>query len=163
MQALVVFLAVLHPATPPDVAREPWASKAHPQDVARRHVEDVTAARHTYAVTQGGTMDGTNCRSPVGGEFAIWEQLPGDGTRLALRWKPGPRGEKPVRYRVYGSDEKGFTVSDQAYTVNVGVSDLPRKFAANFTAETTGTELIVLGPGLDVPNANNRFRITGGR
>ena len=27
-----------------------------------------------WNVTQGGTMDGTNCRSPVGGGFAIWEQ-----------------------------------------------------------------------------------------
>ena len=74
MQTLVVFLAVLHPAAPPEGVREPWASKGHSRDVAGRHVEDATAARHQYGVTQGGTMDGTNCRSPVGGGFAIWEQ-----------------------------------------------------------------------------------------
>jgi hypothetical protein len=85
------------------------------------------------------------------------EPLPGDSTRIALRWKPSTGGEKPVQYRVYGSDEKGFTVSDEAYTVNVGASDLPRKFAANFAAETAGAELIVLGPGLDIPNANKAF------
>src|SRR5215212_8733676 len=73
MQTLLI-LAALQLAAPPDGAREPWASKAHPQDVARRHVEDVATARHAYRVTQGGTMDGTNCRSPVGGGFAIWDQ-----------------------------------------------------------------------------------------
>jgi hypothetical protein len=41
--------------------------------------------------------------------------------------------------------------------VNVGASDLPRKFAANFAAETAGAEQIVLGTGLDVPNANKAF------
>src|SRR5262245_21818802 len=74
MQTLVVFLAALSPAAPPEGAREPWASKGHPQDVAKHHVEDVASARHQYAVTQGGTMDGTSCRSPVGGGFGIWEQ-----------------------------------------------------------------------------------------
>ena len=38
MQTLVVFLATLNPAVPPDGARGPWASKAHPRDVAGRHV-----------------------------------------------------------------------------------------------------------------------------
>src|SRR5262245_49590803 len=74
MQTLVVFLSALHLAASPDGAREPWASKSHPQDVAKRYIEEVTAARHQYAVTQGGTMDGTNGRTPVGGGFAIWEQ-----------------------------------------------------------------------------------------
>jgi len=45
---------------------EPWASNHDPTDVARRHVEDVSSARHEYAITQGGTMDGQNCRSPFG-------------------------------------------------------------------------------------------------
>jgi hypothetical protein len=85
------------------------------------------------------------------------EAIPGDSTRVALRWKPGAGGDKSVKYRVYGSDEKGFTVSDEAYAVNVGASDLPRKFPANFAAETAGTQLIVLGPGVDVPNANKAF------
>ena len=41
--------------------------------------------------------------------------------------------------------------------MNVGASDLPRKFAANFATATAGTELIVLGPGLDLPNANKAY------
>ncbi len=55
-------------------APEPWASNRHPKDAARRHTEDVTAARQEYRVTHGGTMDGTNCRSPVGGGFGVWDQ-----------------------------------------------------------------------------------------
>jgi hypothetical protein len=102
----------------------------------------------TWSFTAGGPAPPTDVRL---------EPLPDDSTRVALRWKPGTLGEKPVKFRIYGSDEKGFTVSDEAYAVNVGASELPRKFAANFTAETAGAELIVLGPGLDVPNANKAF------
>ncbi|MCK4283639.1 MAG: hypothetical protein KAX44_04915 [Candidatus Brocadiae bacterium] len=45
---------------------EPWASNTHPTDVFERRVEEVGAGRHVYTVTQGGTMDGRNCRSPMG-------------------------------------------------------------------------------------------------
>src|SRR5262245_28119232 len=74
MQSLLFAIAVLMPAAAPDDVLEPWASKKHPQDVAKRHVEEVAAAKKEYAVTQGGTMDGTNCRSPVNGGFGIWDQ-----------------------------------------------------------------------------------------
>ena len=37
-----------------------------PRDVAKSHVEPITSAEHHYTITQGGTMDGENCRSPVG-------------------------------------------------------------------------------------------------
>src|SRR4029078_6508481 len=29
-----------------------------------------------------------------------------------LKWQPNSTGQKPVTYRVYGSDEKGFSASD---------------------------------------------------
>ncbi len=62
-----------------------------------------------------------------------------------LRWKPGPA----AKYRVYGSDEKGFTASDVPYKVNIGISkELPGTFAANFVTETEATELAVVGRGL---------------
>ena len=44
---------------------EPWASNTDPTDVAKQHVEEVTSGRQEYAITQGGTMDGRNCRSPM--------------------------------------------------------------------------------------------------
>ena len=37
-----------------------------------------------------------------------------------LKWKANPVGQKPVKYRVYGSDEKGFSVSDVPYKVTIG-------------------------------------------
>jgi hypothetical protein len=63
-----------------------------------------------------------------------------------LRWKTNPAGRAAVKYRVYGSDEKGFSISDAPYAVNVGVTkDLPPQFPANFIAEVTASELVVLG------------------
>ena len=39
-----------------------------------------------------------------------------------LRWKANPRAVRPVKYRVYGSDEKGFTIADQRFQSTVGVT-----------------------------------------
>jgi hypothetical protein len=78
--------------------------------------------------------------------------------RGVLRWVGDPLGRRPVSYRVYASDEKGFSVSDRPYKVTVGVSDkLPSEFPANFLAETSATELDVVGPQLETPAANKAF------
>jgi hypothetical protein len=79
-----------------------------------------------------------------------------------LRWKANPAGCSPVKYRVYGSDEKGFTVSDQRYQSTVGVTKKEMAewdpwFPANFIAETTARELEVLGCGVDLPTANKTY------
>jgi hypothetical protein len=74
MSTLLILVASLTPAASPKESLEPWASQRHPQDMARRHVEEITAAKHEYRIHQGGTMDSTNCRSPIGGGFGIWEQ-----------------------------------------------------------------------------------------
>src|ERR1043166_3739111 len=49
-----------------DAGLKPWATNIHPTDAARSHVEEITTGQHTYNVTQAGTMDGRNCRSPMG-------------------------------------------------------------------------------------------------
>ncbi len=74
MQAMILLTAALLPGADGDDMLEPWASRSHPRDVARRHVQEISAAKEKYRVTQGGTMDGTNCRSPIGGGFAVWDQ-----------------------------------------------------------------------------------------
>jgi len=76
-----------------------------------------------------------------------------------LWWKPNPIGSRPVSFRIYGSDEKGFTISDKPYEVNTGdqKDKLSTPFPANFVTETSQTELIVVGIGLDLPNANKAF------
>jgi acetyl esterase/lipase len=86
------------------------------------------------------------------------EPVKGDDGKVMLRWKASPAGRKPVKYRVYGSDEKGFSISDEPYRRNVGQSrDVPAQAAGNFVAETSNTELVVLGAGVDLPNANRAF------
>jgi len=78
--------------------------------------------------------------------------------RGVLKWRPNPVGRSAVRYRVYGSDEKGFSVSDEPYPVVVGATkELKSPFPANFIAETTETRLVVLGPGVHSPRANKTY------
>lgn len=75
-----------------------------------------------------------------------------------LRWEPNPKGRQPVAYRIYASDEKGFSASDEPYRVTTGESkDLPAEFPANFVVETRAIELAVVGPEVALPNANKAF------
>ena len=85
-----------------------------------------------------------------------------------LKWKANPMGSKPAKYRVYGSDEKGFTVADQPFQSTVGVTTKEIaaslgykgpgfRFPANFIAETSATELAVMGCEVDLPAANKTF------
>jgi hypothetical protein len=88
-----------------------------------------------------------------------YDQTKGVGT---LRWKPNPAGRAPVKYRVYGSDEKGFTIADQRYQSVVGVTKEAMTgwdpwFPANFIAETATTKLAVLGADVDLPVANKTY------
>jgi hypothetical protein len=79
----------------------------------------------------------------------------GTGT---LRWKPSPEGRKPAQYRIYGSDEKGFSASDVPFTASVGASKtISSKRAENFITEVTATEAVVIGVGVKLPNANRAY------
>jgi hypothetical protein len=103
----------------------------------------------TWSFTPGGPAQ------PV--DVTLGPAKGADG-QVVLRWKPNAAGQKPVKYRVYGSDEKGFSVNDHPYRRNVGLSkDVPAQAPANFVAETAGTEMVVLGAGVDLPNANRAF------
>jgi len=70
----LAFLLLLIPPAPADDVLEPWASDRHPSDVPRRHVQDLGSGHAEYRIVHGGTMDGVNCRSPMGGGFGIWTQ-----------------------------------------------------------------------------------------
>jgi hypothetical protein len=79
-----------------------------------------------------------------------------------LRWKANTAGRPPVKYRVYGSDEKGFTIADQGFQGTVGVTKEEMAawnpwFPANFIAETTATELAVVGREIGLPSANKTY------
>jgi hypothetical protein len=103
----------------------------------------------TWSFTAGGPAP------PV--ELTLEPAKGADG-KVILRWKPNTTGGKPAKYRVYGSDEKGFSVSDEPYRRNVGQSkDVPAQAPANFVTETSDTELAVLGAGVDWPNTNRAY------
>jgi len=75
-----------------------------------------------------------------------------------LIWSANPVGRPPSKYRIYGSDEKGFTVHDTPYEVNLGdTKELTNPFPANFVAEVTGTSLDVVGVTNALPNANKAY------
>jgi hypothetical protein len=44
----------------------PWGMNSHPTDLPKSHVQKITQAAQKYTVHQGGTMDGRNCRTPMG-------------------------------------------------------------------------------------------------
>jgi hypothetical protein len=96
--------------------------------------------------------------APVPPSAVRLEAVPGNDGQRVLRWNAGGAGRKAVKYRIYGSDEKGFTVSDELYTINVGRSkDVSARVPANFVAETESTELVVLGADVNLPNANRAY------
>lgn len=72
-----------------------------------------------------------------------------DGT---LHWEPNPRGERPVRCAVFGSDEKGFTASRDPYT-RYTVGQVP----GSLIGETEGTSMAVIGPGLQGESVNRVY------
>ncbi len=75
-----------------------------------------------------------------------------------LAWSPNPAGRPPVKYRVYGSNEQGFTIHDTPYDVKLGeTKELSNPFPANFVAEVAGTSLDVIGVGNALPNANKAY------
>jgi hypothetical protein len=92
---------------------------------------------------------------------------------VVLKWDVNPRGEQPAQFRIYGSNEKGFTVSDTEYMVVMGrgfCKDMNQfnakddiadrnsvKTPANFMTATNKNSLTVVGAGLDIPNANKAF------
>ena len=54
---------------------------------------------------------------------------------VRLAWQSGNSGTAPVHFRIYGSQERGFTVSDTAYHYDAGLDGI-RTAAANLLLET---------------------------
>ena len=85
---------------------------------------------------------------------------------VALTWRANPAGTRPVKYRVYGSNEKGFTASDEPYKIvyrsiqkqaKVQGRREMREMPSSLACETSETKLVVVGPALDFPNANKAY------
>ncbi len=97
--------------------------------------------------------------------------VPQGDDRFQLQWRSNPQGSSPAAYKVYGSNERGFTASDTEYLVNRGkgfVRNMDEykakpvkaldagtvKTPANLIGRVTGTALPVVGPEVALPNAN---------
>jgi len=92
---------------------------------------------------------------------------------VVLTWDVNPEGRKPIKFKVYGSDEKGFTVSDTEYTVVMGKGfckdmdefnskpDVPGRGAVktppNLITVIEQHRLKVVGADVKLPNANKAF------
>ena len=89
-----------------------------------------------------------------------------DKRSVTLYWSASSKGRRPVKYRLYGSDEKGFTASDEPYEIlwrsiqsqtHVPGKREMRTMPSNFACETAGVKAAVVGPGLTFPNANKAY------
>src|SRR5438874_11358971 len=49
-----------------DRTQRPWTTNTQAMDVEKSKVQEIFAGLQKYTITQGGTMDGRNCRSPMG-------------------------------------------------------------------------------------------------
>jgi hypothetical protein len=85
-------------------------------------------------------------KAPVNLKYAVQEQ------NISISWEPNPRGGSPVRYEIYGSNERGFTPSKKEYEV-LGLGRQP----GNLLCTTTGTKLLVVSPDASKPNMNCSF------
>src|SRR5262249_30665335 len=102
----------------------------------------------TWSFTAGGPAPPPDVRV---------EPPPRASRRIGRPWKPWPGGGKAVYEPVFWRAPEGVYPPDRAGSREDGAADLPRTFAANLAGELADTELIVLGPGLDLPNANKAF------
>lgn len=110
------------------------------------------------------------CQAPgVPVEVSLMAE-PQKGTAV-LVWRANPKGSPPARYRVFGSDEKGFAASRIAFRKlqGRGFCRTQEEFEAkkdvaanieepaNLLAETTECSLQVVGPSLTHACANRAF------
>ncbi|MEA3365721.1 MAG: hypothetical protein U9Q79_08790, partial [Candidatus Hydrogenedentes bacterium] len=74
------------------------------------------------------------------------------GQTITFAWEPNPNGERPVKYEVYGSDERGFTARAETHEV-LGRGAVP----SNFVGVTTDTRMLVVSPDANGANMNRAY------
>ncbi len=76
-----------------------------------------------------------------------------DGKTGTLHWEPNPgNGTAPIRYAVFGSDEKGFTANRESHA-----SWKRGEVPGNLVGETEGTSMVVIGPEAEGENINRVY------
>ena len=133
MRRSFVILAMLGVAAGPNDTLAPWGTNSHPTDAPKRHVEEIAVARHVYMVRQGGTMDGANCRSPIGVGMM-------DGPAIEQTWESNRAvrlenvGETDVINPWLANGRNGFRTLDEivASAVKPGMTDREKAHALWF-------------------------------
>src|ERR1051325_7042097 len=127
---LIMLLPVLALAQFPAQPLAPWGSNHHPADMPNRHIEQIADGQHAYRVRQGGTMDGTNCRSPLGVGMM-------DGPAIEQSWESNRAvrlenvGETDVVNPWLSNGRNDFRTIDAivAAAVQPGMTDREKAFA----------------------------------
>lgn len=133
MRVLIMVLPIFILAQPLDQPLAPWRSNHHPADVPKRHVEPIASGRHSYTIRQAGTMDGANCRSPVGVGMM-------DGPAIEQTWESNRAvrlenvGETDVVNPWLSNGRNSFRTLDEivASAVEPGMTDREKAFALWF-------------------------------
>src|ERR1041384_6338917 len=129
----IMLLPVLALAQSPAQPLAPWGSNHHPADMPNRHIEQIADGRHAYTVRQGGTMDGTNCRSPVGVGMS-------DGPAIQQTWESNRSvrlenvGKTNVVNPWLSNGHNSFRTLDEIVSsaVDSGMTDREKAFALYF-------------------------------
>ncbi len=133
MHALIMFLPAVVLTLLPGQPLAPWGANHHPTDVPKRQVVEHDSARQAYTVRQGGTMDGTNCRSPIGVGMI-------DGPAIEQTWESNRAvrlenvGETDVVNPWLSNGRNTFRTLDEivASAVDPGMTDREKAFALWF-------------------------------
>src|ERR1022692_601576 len=133
MRALMMLLPVFALAQLVDQPLVPWGGNHHPTDVPKSHIEQIAEGRHAYTVRQEGTMDGTNCRSPVGVGMS-------DGPAIKQTWESNRAvrlenvGETDVVNPWLSNGRNGFRTLGEivASAVDPGMTDREKAHALWF-------------------------------
>lgn len=92
-----------------------------------------------------------------GAPLEVAVEMDWDRRQGTLRWQDNPVGTTPVRYEIYGSDERGFSVSRQPYVIAAGASApegrMDRPANHLFDAEARASVVV----GHNVPDGNCAF------
>ena len=134
MRHLIILVPILAIAQVPSSPHAPWSSNTHPTDQPKSHVEQIKEGRHSYSVRQGGTMDGKNCRSPLGVGMI-------DGPALKQVWE----SNRSVRLENVGETE----------VINPWLSNGRNSFRnlAEIVASAVATWFIVSSRSMELPAA----------
>jgi len=134
----------------------PWGMSTDPTDKPKSHVQKITQRTQKYNVVQGGTMDGRNCRTPMGvgmnsegAFFQTWEsnrsvrmENVGDtdvvNPWLSNGWNQFRNVAEIVQSAItpYGSSRSGIDTTRAAITTSSGMSSRSSTSTASIPAAT---------------------------